>query len=64
MIGVIIVNKYIKCSYCGKLIYKGEPCLEHEYASKYCSYKCLVLGGFYGHYKLYELDDEKIQEAM
>ncbi len=58
------MDKYIKCAYCGKLIYKGELCLEHEYGRKYCSYKCLVMGSFYGHYRAYELNDEKTQEEM
>ena len=58
------MDDFIKCSYCGKKIYKGDFCLEHEYGRKYCSYKCLVIGGFYNHYKSYSLSDEKIQEEV
>ena len=49
------MDDFIKCSYCGKKIYKGDFCLEH---------KCLVIGGFYNHYKSYSLSDEKIQEEV
>ena len=53
-------RKYIECACCGNPIYEGESCLEHEYGRKFCSYKCLVIGGFYGHYKLYELQDDRL----
>lgn len=44
-------KRYIKCACCGNPIYEYDVCLEHEYGRKYCSYKCLVINGFYGHYK-------------
>lgn len=53
-------RKYIKCECCGNLIYEGETCFEHEYGRKFCSYKCLVIEGFYGHYKAFELEESRL----
>lgn len=54
------MRRYIKCAYCEKPIYEGDDCLQHEYGNKYCSYRCLVIHGFYGHYKLYSLEESKL----
>ena len=55
-------RRYIKCTCCDKRIYEGDSCLEHEYGNVYCSYKCLVVHGFYGHYKSYALNESKIND--
>lgn len=57
-----MTKRYIKCAYCGNPIYEGSICLEHEYGRKFCSYKCLVVEGFYGHYKKYNLEDSKLSD--
>lgn len=55
-------KRYIKCAYCEKPIYEGGICLEHEYGRKFCSYECLVIDGFYGHYKKYNLEENKLDD--
>lgn len=57
-------RRYIECAYCGKPIYEGDSCLEHEYGRKFCSYKCLVIEGFYGHYKLYDLQENRLGDEV
>lgn len=57
-------KRYIECDYCGTPIYEGELCLEHEYGKKYCSYKCLVVDGFYGHYKKYDLKESNLCDEV
>lgn len=54
--------RYIKCAGCGRAIYEGETCLKHEYGSKFCSYKCLVVYGFYGHYSKLVLEESKLDD--
>lgn len=53
-------RRHIKCERCGKPIYEGDTYFEHEYGRKFCSYKCLVIEGFYGHYKAFELEENRL----
>lgn len=53
-------KRYIKCACCGNPIYEGDLCLQHEYGRMFCSYKCLVIEGFYGHYKKYKFEESQI----
>lgn len=55
-------KKFIKCSHCGIPIYEGSTCLEHEYGAKYCSPVCLLEGGFYGHWKSYDLSEDRLDD--
>ena len=58
----MIERRYVKCKCCGKLIYEGDLCFKHELGRIYCSYKCLVEHGFFGHYKKLDLDKNRIDE--
>lgn len=44
------MEKVVKCVHCGKPIHEGEDFYKHEYGNIYCSYRCLAVHGFYGHF--------------
>ena len=52
----------MQCGYCRKEIEPNSQVLEHEYGKIYCSYPCLCLGGFYGHFKSYKISVNQIKE--
>ena len=52
----------MQCGYCRKNIEPDFQVLEHEYGQIYCSYPCLCLGGFYGHFMSYRISEKQIKE--
>lgn len=58
------MKRYIKCAYCGEKIYENEFCLEDRYGRKYKSYECLCKGSFYGQYKSYELEEDRLDDEI
>ena len=55
-------KRFIECVACGKRIYENDLCFRHEYGNKYCSPLCLCTHGFYGHFKTYNLTEDKLED--
>lgn len=47
----------VTCSYCGKVLTENDMILQHEYGNFYCSYKCLCIDGFSGHWHRRSVED-------
>lgn len=58
------MKRYIECVGCGKRIYENDFCLEHEYGNKYCGFTCLCVHGFRGHFKKYNLTEDRLDDEV